>query len=67
MGLLQRAEAYASETIATRRDIHMHPEPGGSERRTSLASARLHSLGIPRTYGVTSDLSKNTIDYLTDR
>lgn len=51
MGLLKRAEAYASETITTRRDIHMHPELGGSEKRTSrLVLDQLQSLGIPYTY-----------------
>lgn len=48
MDILKKAEEYASETIATRRDIHMYPEPGGSEQRTSrLVTERLHSLGIP--------------------
>lgn len=51
MDLLKKAEAFAGETVATRRDIHMHPEPSGSEQRTSrLVAERLHSLGIPYMY-----------------
>lgn len=51
MDLLKKAQAYASETIAIRRDIHMYPELGGSEKRTSrLVIDRLQALDIPYTY-----------------
>lgn len=64
MDLLKKAKAYDSETIATRRDIHKHPEPGGSEQRTSrLVAERLHSLGIPHMcypeYGVLGVIDSN--------
>lgn len=48
MGLLKKSEGYIRETIAMRGGVHMHPELGGSEKRTSMfTTSQLQSLGIP--------------------
>lgn len=61
-GLLDAARAIETSLIATRRDIHAHPELGFEEVRTSaLVAERLARLGLrPRTgvgrTGVVADL-----------
>ncbi|MGI5147249.1 hypothetical protein ACQEVC_12865 [Plantactinospora sp. CA-294935] len=42
-----------AELIGSRRDIHMHPEPAGDERRTSaLVAERLRAAGMAAATGV---------------
>src|SRR5260370_39255798 len=45
--------AMTEELVATRRDLHAHPELGYQERRTAgIVAARLHELGIETREGV---------------
>jgi amidohydrolase len=50
---LADAEALADELVATRRDLHMHPEMGFEEVRTAgIVADRLNSLGYEVVAGV---------------
>ena len=53
MSTLQRAQAMSEQLIAWRREIHMHPELGFEEKRTSrLVAAALREMGIEAEVGV---------------
>src|ERR1035437_11195276 len=49
----QRVEALAGDLVATRRDLHAHPELGFAEHRTAgLIAERLQGLGLTPRVGV---------------
>jgi amidohydrolase len=51
--LLAEAHALAPDLVATRRELHRHPELGFEESKTSaLVAARLAALGLPVKRGV---------------
>jgi amidohydrolase len=53
MPILPRIAAYTEELVATRRDIHAHPEIGFEEERTSeLVTNKLSSWGIEVHRGI---------------
>ena len=53
MSLLDQAHAMSDQLVAWRRDLHMHPELGFEERRTSrLVADALREMGIEVEVGV---------------
>jgi metal-dependent amidase/aminoacylase/carboxypeptidase family protein len=52
-GILESPEAYETELVAVRQDIHRHPETGFEERRTAaIVAEKLRSWGLEVAEGI---------------